>query len=168
MMWHPVVFYKFTDCLKKRTVFSFKEVDLKMEAAGTSKFSQTMWRHTTVAYFSVRHKHKRRTRKKRNHKIKKNVVTNMLPAEQTVRNNSHYRKLIYGLLIETERERERKRENHLSQHNLYFLNIHGSVHRNNILVYKSQQDVHVTDFIWQLLYMFRASLSPIFRSAKQM
>jgi hypothetical protein len=26
-------------------------------------------------------------------------------------------------------------------------NVHGSVHRNNILVYKSQQDAHVTDFI---------------------
>jgi hypothetical protein len=27
-------------------------------------------------------------------------------------------------------------------------NIHGSVHRNNILVYKSQQDAHVTLFIF--------------------
>jgi hypothetical protein len=26
-------------------------------------------------------------------------------------------------------------------------NIHGSVHRNNILIYKSQQDAHVTEFI---------------------
>jgi hypothetical protein len=26
-------------------------------------------------------------------------------------------------------------------------NIHGSVHRNNILLYKSQQDAHVTEFI---------------------
>jgi len=26
-------------------------------------------------------------------------------------------------------------------------NVHGSVHRNNILVYKSQQDAHVTEFI---------------------
>ena len=25
-------------------------------------------------------------------------------------------------------------------------NIHGSVHRNNILLYKSQQDAHVTEF----------------------
>ena len=25
-------------------------------------------------------------------------------------------------------------------------NVHGSVHRNNILVYKSQQDAHVTEF----------------------
>jgi hypothetical protein len=25
--------------------------------------------------------------------------------------------------------------------------VHGSVHRNNILVYKSQQDAHVTEFI---------------------
>ena len=25
--------------------------------------------------------------------------------------------------------------------------IHGSVHRNNILLYKSQQDAHVTEFI---------------------
>ena len=27
-------------------------------------------------------------------------------------------------------------------------NVHGSVHRTNILVYKSQQDAHVTDFIF--------------------
>jgi hypothetical protein len=26
-------------------------------------------------------------------------------------------------------------------------NVYGSVHRNNILVYKSQQDAHVTEFI---------------------
>ena len=26
-------------------------------------------------------------------------------------------------------------------------NVHGSVHRNNILVYKPQQDAHVTEFI---------------------
>ena len=26
-------------------------------------------------------------------------------------------------------------------------NVHGSVHRNNILVHKSQQDAHVTEFI---------------------
>jgi len=26
-------------------------------------------------------------------------------------------------------------------------NVHGSVFRNNILVYKSQQDAHVTEFI---------------------
>jgi len=39
-----------------------------------------------------------------------------------------------------------------------------------ILVYKSQQDTHVTEFIfvWQLLYMFRVSLSPIFGSTKQL
>jgi hypothetical protein len=49
-------------------------------------------------------------------------------------------------------------------------NVHGSVHRNNILVYKSQQDAQVTEFIfiWELLYMFRVSLSPIFRSTKQL
>jgi len=37
-----------------------------------------------------------------------------------------------------------------------------------ILLYKSQQDAHVTEFycIWQPLYMFRALLSPIFRSTK--
>ena len=31
------------------------------------------------------------------------------------------------------------------------------MHRNNILVYKSQQDAHVTEFIFvrELLYMFR-------------
>ena len=34
----------------------------------------------------------------------------------------------------------------------------------NILLYKSQQDAHVTEFILQLLYMFWALLSPIFRS----
>ena len=28
-----------------------------------------------------------------------------------------------------------------------FYNIHGSAHRNNILLYKSQQDAHVTEFI---------------------
>jgi len=28
------------------------------------------------------------------------------------------------------------------------VNVHGSVHRNNILVYKSQQDAHVTEFIF--------------------
>jgi hypothetical protein len=49
-------------------------------------------------------------------------------------------------------------------------NVHGSVHRNNILVYKSQQDAHIAEFIfvWELLYMFRVSLSPIFRSTKQL
>jgi len=31
--------------------------------------------------------------------------------------------------------------------NLFFFNIYGSVHRNNILLYKSQQDTHVTEFI---------------------
>ena len=42
------------------------------------------------------------------------------------------------------------------------------MHRNNILVYKSQQDAHITEFIFvrELLYMFRVSLSPIFRSTK--
>jgi len=30
---------------------------------------------------------------------------------------------------------------------LSFFNVHGSVHRNNILVYKSQQDAHNTQFI---------------------
>jgi hypothetical protein len=29
----------------------------------------------------------------------------------------------------------------------FFFNIHGSVHRNNILIQKSQQDAHVTEFI---------------------
>ena len=29
----------------------------------------------------------------------------------------------------------------------FFFNIHGSVHRNNILLYKSQQDAHVTEYI---------------------
>jgi len=44
------------------------------------------------------------------------------------------------------------------------------VNRNNTLLYKSQQDAHVTEFIFvsQLLYMFRVSLSPIFRSTKQL
>jgi hypothetical protein len=28
----------------------------------------------------------------------------------------------------------------------YFFNVHGSVHRNNTLVYKSQQDAQVTEF----------------------
>jgi hypothetical protein len=27
-------------------------------------------------------------------------------------------------------------------------NVHGSVHRNNIIIYKSQQDTHVTEFIY--------------------
>ena len=40
----------------------------------------------------------------------------------------------------------------------------------NGLVYKSQQDAHVTEFIfvWELLYMFQVSLAPIFRSTKQL
>jgi len=42
------------------------------------------------------------------------------------------------------------------------------VRRNNILIQKSQQDARVTEFIWRLLYMFRVSLSPIFRSTKQL
>jgi hypothetical protein len=29
-----------------------------------------------------------------------------------------------------------------------FFNVHGCIHRNNILVYKSQQDAHVTEFIF--------------------
>ena len=39
-----------------------------------------------------------------------------------------------------------------------------------IWVYKSQQDAHVTEFIfvWELLYTFRVSLSPVFRSTKQL
>jgi hypothetical protein len=42
-------------------------------------------------------------------------------------------------------------------------------HNNSILVYKSQQDAQVrVYFVWQLLYMFQASLSPIFRSTKQL
>jgi hypothetical protein len=49
-------------------------------------------------------------------------------------------------------------------------NVYGSVHRYNIVVYKSQQDAQVTEFILslQLLCMFRALLSPIFRSTKQL
>jgi len=41
------------------------------------------------------------------------------------------------------------------------------VHRNNILVYNYNK-MHKSQilFIWQLLYMFQASLSPIFRSTK--
>ena len=31
--------------------------------------------------------------------------------------------------------------------NTYTFNIHGSLHRNNIILYKFQQDVHVTKFI---------------------
>jgi len=44
------------------------------------------------------------------------------------------------------------------------------MHRNNILIRKFQQDAHVTEFIFirQLLYKFRVSLSPIFRSTKQL
>jgi len=42
------------------------------------------------------------------------------------------------------------------------------MHRSNILVYKSQQDAKVTEFVWELLYMFRVSLSPIFRSTNQL
>jgi hypothetical protein len=29
----------------------------------------------------------------------------------------------------------------------YIFDVHGSVHRNNILVYKSQQDAHIIEFI---------------------
>jgi hypothetical protein len=52
----------------------------------------------------------------------------------------------------------------------HFFSAHWSVHRNNIVVYKSQQDAHVTEFIFvlELLYMFQVSLSPIFRSTKQL
>jgi len=41
---------------------------------------------------------------------------------------------------------------------------------NCILVYEPQQDAQVTEFIfvWELLYMFRVSLSPILRSTKQL
>jgi hypothetical protein len=52
---------------------------------------------------------------------------------------------------------------------IYF-NVHGSMHRNNILIYKSQQ-MHMSQslfFFWELLYMFRVSLPPIFRSTKQL
>jgi len=35
----------------------------------------------------------------------------------------------------------------LLKENVMF-NVHGSVRRNNILVYKSQQDAHVTEFIF--------------------
>jgi hypothetical protein len=45
-----------------------------------------------------------------------------------------------------------------------------TLENSSILVYKSQQDADVTEFIfiWELLYMFRASLSLIFRSTKQL
>jgi len=52
-------------------------------------------------------------------------------------------------------------------------NVHGSVHRKNILIY-IQQDailqfiisgIYTVYYIWKLLYMFRVVLSPIIRSA---
>jgi hypothetical protein len=33
-------------------------------------------------------------------------------------------------------------------------NIHGPVHRNNILLYKSQQDAHVTEFIYLTIALY--------------
>jgi len=53
--------------------------------------------------------------------------------------------------------------------NLIYLIYMGPCIVNNILIQKSQQDAHVTEFIfiWQLLYMFRVS-SPIIRSTKQL
>jgi hypothetical protein len=49
-------------------------------------------------------------------------------------------------------------------------NVHGSVHRNKILVYKSQQDAYVTEFILSdnCSTCFGPSLSPNFRSTKQL
>jgi hypothetical protein len=45
-------------------------------------------------------------------------------------------------------------------------NVHGSVHRNNILIYISNNMQRYTVyFIWKLLYMFRVVPLPIFRSA---
>jgi len=40
---------------------------------------------------------------------------------------------------------EKIRLSHRKTHGSF--NVHGSVHRNNILVYKSQQDVQVKEFI---------------------
>ena len=37
--------------------------------------------------------------------------------------------------------------NRTSENKSVIFNIHGSVHRNNIVLYKSQQDAHVTEFI---------------------
>jgi len=48
---------------------------------------------------------------------------------------------------------------------LFTFNVHGSVHRNNIVIYTPTRcTCYRVYFIWQLLYMFRALLSPIFRS----
>jgi len=46
------------------------------------------------------------------------------------------------------------------------MNIYWGTKTKVVLVYKSQQDAHVPEFIfvWELLYMFRVLLSHIFRS----
>jgi hypothetical protein len=47
----------------------------------------------------------------------------------------------------------------------YEFNVHGSVHRNNILIYISNKmKPYTVYFIWKLLYMFRAVPPPIIRS----
>jgi len=49
------------------------------------------------------------------------------------------------------------------------LNVHGSVHRNSILIYISNKmQSYTVYFIWKLLYMFRVIPSSIIRSAKQL
>jgi len=48
-------------------------------------------------------------------------------------------------------------------------NVHGSVHHNNILIHISNKmHCYRVYLIWQLLFMFQVSPSPIFRSTKQL
>jgi hypothetical protein len=48
---------------------------------------------------------------------------------------------------------------------LWVYNVHGSVHRKNILIYVQQDSTLHSLFIWKLLYMFRVVPPPIIRSA---
>jgi len=45
------------------------------------------------------------------------------------------------------------------------LNVRGSVHRKNILIYIQQDQRYTVYFIWKLLYMFRVVPPPIIKSA---
>ena len=53
--------------------------------------------------------------------------------------------------------------NHAEYSTLF--NVHGFVHRNNILIYVQQDATLHSLFIWKLLYMFRVVPPPIIRSA---
>jgi len=44
-------------------------------------------------------------------------------------------------------------------------NVHGSMHRSNIVIYIQQDERYTVYFIWKLLYIFRVVPRPIIRSA---